>query len=448
MWDFVKDIIGKKSETNPSVSPIDKEKSDQCYKPTEQLVDDSQEQQEDGISPEQTNLHTHYCDEETLNEPGNESGSDKDDKLTHDERNKAYDTVIYERKRKSKSTLSKNLSNNRNKSRAKYNYTRNLPKERKKTSKHEFSPSDNRRFSDDIKQILIKAVKLKLNHENCGLTLGSERAYIRKAGGSEDLLTEKLIRTFTTYYSRYKRSAMPEMELPIIEQPFFQHCLQKYLLDDQFILYLRTVHEAVKNARKAFIYSYVGETNFLQLRLDNIGGNTDAVREIQDVYHQVNKRIISFVNENCCKSIGEIPFSKKHMTFHIYNDGCDKEDENPHKDYPDIGSSNIYTNDFSHAWICHIPISDNGMWINLWLTPGYAKSIKVEYGSILLIRSDVVFGGCMPILDDCDNIRYERLCMYLDSKDQIYIQGFTNVLCSDLKTPLSHSCYKPINDKV
>lgn len=432
--------------------PFLKKKAREMYssqQPKEDFIVDNSNEIEK--SREKTNSHSHIDYERSLNEPEIESGVEKnvfinqgETKEVYDQGDMAYNTAVYKRNRKMYTTSSNNLSNNRKSLRTKFNCRRNLNIERKRSFKNEGPSPDHKGLSDNMKEILYKAIKIKLNHENCGLTLGSEGAYIKKAGASEEVLTEKFIRTFTTYYSRYKRRAMPEIELPVVKQPFFQHCLQMLRLDDYFIMYLGTVHETLKSARKAFRYSYVGETNILQLRLDNIEGLSVVIKEIQDVYQQVNKRIVSFINENGCTSIGDIPFSNKHPMFHLYNEGTNREDENPHKDYPDIGLSNNCHNDLSYAWIGHVPISDDGTWINLWLTSGYAKTVKIEFGSILFLRSDVVFGGCTPLLDDFDNKLYERLCIYLDSRDQVYVQGFTNVWLSDGKTPLSHACYKPI----
>jgi hypothetical protein len=80
-------------------------------------------------------------------------------------------------------------------------------------------------------------------------------------------------------------------------------------------------------------------------------------------------------------------------------------------------------------WSLHLPLTESGSYLFIWTGPGNAKALHIPYGSMLLLRADVVHAGGLPSKEKFGN-PYTRLHMSLPFRktdildDEILIKNY------------------------
>jgi hypothetical protein len=79
-----------------------------------------------------------------------------------------------------------------------------------------------------------------------------------------------------------------------------------------------------------------------------------------------------------------------------------------------------------------MPITIEGSWITLWFGIGKGYTIKIPFGTVLLLRSEIIHGGGTPIIEQNAKCKkFRRLHYYLVTEDQLAVPGFINQFTYD-----------------
>jgi hypothetical protein len=49
-----------------------------------------------------------------------------------------------------------------------------------------------------------------------------------------------------------------------------------------------------------------------------------------------------------------------------------------------------------YSWTALMPITTEGNWISLWFGQGARNTMRIPYGKVILLQSDMVHSGVMP----------------------------------------------------
>jgi hypothetical protein len=84
-----------------------------------------------------------------------------------------------------------------------------------------------------------------------------------------------------------------------------------------------------------------------------------------------------------------------------------------------------------------MPITNEGSWVTVWFGTGAGYTVHVPYGTVLLLRSDVIHGGGTPKVEEhMDKKTLHCLHFYLVTNDQPAYPGMINLWSYDEKTLL------------
>ena len=120
--------------------------------------------------------------------------------------------------------------------------------------------------------------------------------------------------------------------------------------------------------------------------------------------------------------------------------------QDAHQDYFPIAISTDNTKSSKQwlAWSAIFPMTEQGSWLTVFYNTTTSRSIHIEYGKMVLFRSDVVHCGGRPETDTKTNQSFYRLHFYLQTKDQKAPENKINKYYLDGRTFLNDMYQMPI----
>ena len=273
-----------------------------------------------------------------------------------------------------------------------------------------------------------------------------EDTYFKKIGCSGKEITPNLLNQFGTTFCRMQKKARYDLDLPIINRPYYQAVLREVDLSDEQLQLIPKALDIFLQEEEGMPYAFIAHTNIKMLRLDQVKHH----KKIAHIYKSLTKLSIDRFADIGMNDLGATLQEGNFIISHLYTTERDRPDQDPHTDYPYLSATKLKKNktmaDARLAWTAHMPITPDGMWITLYLSPGYGTPVHIGYGKLLLLRSDIVHGGGTPNLEYVTGKRFDRLHMYLDTEDQKADPGNIHSIWYDGITPLSELYWKPIKE--
>lgn len=271
-----------------------------------------------------------------------------------------------------------------------------------------------------------------------------ENTYFNRLGYKD--VTESMMNLFGTTYCRLHRNARPDLDQHILERPYYRAMLKLQPVSEALLSFLPTALKNFKDEEERLPYTFIINTNVKMLRLDQ----NKLRKKINTTYTTLRKHSIDLFNDIGMNDLGATLREQTFLITHLYTTERNRPDQDPHTDYPYLCATDLKSHknmaDARHAWTAHMPITPDGLWITLYLAPGYGTPVHVDYGKVLLLRSDVVHGGGTPNLDSVSGKTFDRLHMYLDTEDQLANPGDIHSVWYDGITPLCDLYWKPIKE--
>jgi len=117
--------------------------------------------------------------------------------------------------------------------------------------------------------------------------------------------------------------------------------------------------------------------------------------------------------------------------------------QDPHTDYPYYITRRNLIDRIRLSWTAHLPITPEGIWITMWFGPGVSYTLHIPFGTVLLLRSDVIHGGGVPHVDvQTASKQFRRVHFYLATQDQAATPGMIYELNYDNETRLLDTCFQ------
>jgi hypothetical protein len=82
---------------------------------------------------------------------------------------------------------------------------------------------------------LQQALNLKLNYLNYGMPQKLEDTYFKKIGCSGKEITPNLLNQFGTTFCRMQKKARYDLDVPIVNRPYYQAVLREVDLSDELL---------------------------------------------------------------------------------------------------------------------------------------------------------------------------------------------------------------------
>jgi hypothetical protein len=339
---------------------------------------------------------------------------------------------------------------------------------------------------------LNKAMVLKINDETCNKDSLSNEEYLRTAGYPTGGINKSIVSYFKTLYCRIKKSII--IPRPIHRQPYHNHWVKVQSVTTEMMQFFPIALNILENG-VAPDYNFIGETNIQQVQLSlmddrrrpiNVNGNKINVKEAIGQLIRNSKEYFSAVKwSNCGVDLEKI------IIHGLFTDGKTIKFQRPHTDYTYLtktldptaqvttgeiagvtkggrkqkgkkndtilpttkkgdlvatktSSSSKSLSHLMYSWTAHMPLTEDGMWINLWFGPGYGHAVYVPYGETLFLRSDMIHGGGVPMSVEAKGLKkYYRLHFYLPTDFQPAYPGQNNYDHYDNVTHIPDICLLP-----
>jgi hypothetical protein len=293
---------------------------------------------------------------------------------------------------------------------------------------------------------LETAMQLKFNAINTpNAETTSNSAWLELGGYKPEEITQQLKSTFKRVYSRRKQRIPEQHPIPEIEQHWNHHWVRKIYLTEkmehEFLpKWLSFVKERQENDSTYF--EYIGKTCIKQKKLERTGNRrTKGYKIIEDLYDNC---IEFFTSRGTYEEIQADPEKTIiHALFTDYDEN-NKTFQQPHTDYAYMPTKSKSTKPPNYSWTAHMPITEEGSWITLWFGTGQGYTVEIQMGEVLLLRSDVVHGGGIPIIQqNMRDMKFHRLHFYLVTNDQPAHPGSINITHYDGVTKMKKMYVHP-----
>lgn len=289
------------------------------------------------------------------------------------------------------------------------------------------------------------AIDFKLNSRKTNCGTNGNLAWLKKAGYSDTDITPQLRVAFKRTYSRQCKQLISPSSIEEEDQPWHKHWVRKLQLSENMKKILTAAVELfpMSNQRAKGYFERIGETSIKQRFLDrtcnrNVLGST----LIAEIYKECTK----FLEEQGIPEDLKVDLNRTLIQALFNDNDSEIKFQDPHTDYPYmiISRADFLANPRYFSWTAHMPITDEGSWITLWFGPGEGHTMHIPYGEILLIRSDLVHGGGIPLTDRLAITKtFCRLHFHIVSADQPATPGKTYGLSYDNYTELSKIHVQP-----
>jgi len=340
---------------------------------------------------------------------------------------------------------------------------------------------------------LNKAMVLKINDETCNKDSLSNEEYLRTAGYPTVGINKSIVSYFKTLYCRIKKSII--IPCPIHRQPYHNHWVKVQPVTSEMKEFFPVALNILEKGVTSDDYDFIGETNIQQVQLSLmderrrpiiVNGNRVNVKgAIGQLIHFSKRYFTEMKWSECGVDVEKI------IIHGLFTDGKTMKFQRPHTDYPYVTKtldptarvttsetagvtkgvqkkkedkdnttltakklknvmgtkSGLSSKSLSHrmySWTAHMPITEDGMWINLWFGPGYGHAVYVPYGETLFLRSDMIHGGGVPMSVEAKGLKkYYRLHFYLPTDLQPAYPGQNNYDHYDNVTHIPDICLLP-----
>jgi hypothetical protein len=260
--------------------------------------------------------------------------------------------------------------------------------------------------------------------------------WLRRAGYTEEEITDHLLDTFKRVFCRRFKSAADALKISEEDQPWNHFWVRKVALtaDMKGVLsrWLKFIESLEKN--KNAYFERIGVTSLKQRKLDRLAKRAPGHKIIQELHDESNK---FFQQAGLFEELKADP--DKTIIHALFTDHDSNINfQQPHTDFDYLPSRKPSETGFNYSWTAHMPITKEGSWITLWFGVGKGYTVKIPFGTILLLRSDVIHGGGTPIIERNTKRKwFRRLHYYLVTEDQPAVPGFINPFSYDGKHLLS-----------
>jgi hypothetical protein len=277
-----------------------------------------------------------------------------------------------------------------------------------------------------------QAITFKFNAKDTNQEdMGEGNAFwLRRAGYHEEEITEHLLDTFKRVFCRRFKPAAEVLRISEEEQPWNYCWVRKKNLSADMIGILTRWLTFVKTLEKNknTYFERIGVTSLKQRKLDPLVKRAPGYEIIQELYNESNK---FFDQEGLFEEFQADP--DKTIIHALFTDHDSNINfQQPHTDFDYLPCRKALERSFNYSWTAHMPITIEGSWITLWFGTGNGYTIKIPFGTVLLLRSDVIHGGGTPVVEqNTKSKKFRRLHYYLVTEDQPAYPGYINPITYD-----------------
>jgi len=298
--------------------------------------------------------------------------------------------------------------------------------------------SDNQVTEEKITMAMV----FKLNAQNTNYDDQNNTQWLLQAGFTEREITTELRNRFKKSFSYKFRKFINPTNIPEEDQPWHKHWIKKLELTPDLLKFLPETERLFPTSKEDATYHFfecIGRTSIKQRTLQGDNGRLRDSKTINQVYKTFNN---FFKVSGIPRDLGvNLDYTIIHLLF--TDDDTSVNFQDPHTDYPYHITRRNLIDRIRLSWTAHLPITPEGSWITMWFGPGVGYTLHIPFGTVLLLRSDVIHGGGVPHVDvQTASKQFRRLHFYLATQDQAATPGMIYELNYDNETRLLDTCYQ------